>query len=506
MSPTCGKRHSMPLSYGQPEAGLARELREVARDAIALETALTTGLNFELPPDFPRHQLVEITKSLAQLPSGTAEGSRPALEYARNRIPAIRREHVLSEELDFPVSDPDAAPQVVRGALIDERLRHLIASVTTALDEYRRLAAEEAIDEVQPEAGVVAPVEIFEEPVAQSLNLETGLDTAAIEVAESVNPKSPSADNLKRQLSDGQGLNRLARAELRMPKVIVTWYRWIIEALKEYPSLISNSASNLKVGADIVEIGVDRWHNFQHNTMSHLIDEFRQTCDAFGQVAEKLEERRRRRTAGFTKSEDEFDFEVARAMILVGRVPPAHWLPSINDLAFGTRRLGNLSALPSLTYLRSLTHVAVRVTDLTPLAGLVNLEDLDLWGTWVHDVKPLAGLLNLKILQLGSTQVTNLSPLASLINLQTLVVAYTSVKDISPLAALINLQHLDLRHTGVIDVSPLATLVNLRILELGGTKVRDLSALADLKTLTIRGIAPAEEAGGTDTSDSAASG
>jgi hypothetical protein len=138
----------MPLSHSQPDPGLARELREVARDAVALESALTTGLNFELPPNFPRDQLVEMTRSLAQLPSGTGEGCQAALAYARNRLPAIRREHVLSEELDTEASDPDATPAVVRGAFIDERLRHLIASVTTALDEYRRLVADETVDEV----------------------------------------------------------------------------------------------------------------------------------------------------------------------------------------------------------------------------------------------------------------------------------------------------------------------------------------------------------------------
>ena len=124
----------MPLGYIQPTDGLARELREVAHDATALAAALQTGVNFELPPDFPKEQLLEIAGSLAQLPNGTAEGCRAALEYARNRLPAIWREHVLSEEIDLP-ADADAHPQVLRNSLIDERLRHLIASTTTALDE-----------------------------------------------------------------------------------------------------------------------------------------------------------------------------------------------------------------------------------------------------------------------------------------------------------------------------------------------------------------------------------
>jgi hypothetical protein len=84
----------MPLNHSAPDEGFMRELREVARDAVALNEPLAKPLNFlnfELPPDFPKSQLIDICRSLAQLPDGTAEGSRPALEYARIRLPAIRR-------------------------------------------------------------------------------------------------------------------------------------------------------------------------------------------------------------------------------------------------------------------------------------------------------------------------------------------------------------------------------------------------------------------------------
>ena len=281
----------MPLQYNQPELGLARELREVARDATALGQALA-DLNYELPSEFPEEQLIQITRSLAQLPFGTAEGCYPALLYARNRLPAIRREHVMSEELDSPATDSDAAPPVMRGAFVDERLRHLIASVTTALDEYRRLSADHTPDEVS-EAGVAASGDILETANAQSLKLDTGLGEAAEELAAAANPESTAADTLKRQINDGQGLNRLARAELWMPKVVATWFRRIVDAIKEYPSLIKNTAEQLKVGADITEIAADRWHDFHKNQTTFLIEEFRKTCDSFVAAADKLDERRR---------------------------------------------------------------------------------------------------------------------------------------------------------------------------------------------------------------------
>src|SRR5712671_7152201 len=184
----------MPLNHGPPDDGFMRELREVARDALALNEVLTKPLNCDLPSDFPKKQLVDICRSLAQLPDGTAEGSRAALEYARNRLPAIRRAHVLSEELD--VSKGDLPPPVLRGALIDQRLRDLIASVTTALDEYRRLAAEEPADESQPEAPVPPLGEATNGAVARSAQLEAKLVEAKATVEAITNPNSPSAGNL----------------------------------------------------------------------------------------------------------------------------------------------------------------------------------------------------------------------------------------------------------------------------------------------------------------------
>jgi hypothetical protein len=255
----------MALKYTQPNAGLERELREVARNAVVLINALTTERNFEFSPDFPKDQLVDIALSLAQLPSGTAEGSRPSLEYARDRLPAIRRAHILSEELDVSRSDADTAPPVVRGALIDQRLSDLIASVTTALDEYIREAVEEPREETKPQEAISAPNALTEEAVARSSRLEPLLAEAKATVEQTTKPESLKADNLKRQINDAQGLNRIARTELRMPKTVVYWYRRSVHALSDYPALIKKTAASLKDGADIAHVAVERWHDFKRN-------------------------------------------------------------------------------------------------------------------------------------------------------------------------------------------------------------------------------------------------
>jgi hypothetical protein len=141
------------LDYSKPPESLALELQEVARDAAALFEHLK-GSNY-LPSTFPKNQLSDIAGSLIGLPEGTAEGCRAALEYARNRLPFIRRENILSVQNSPLFLGIDAPPTVTRGDFLDQKVRDLIASVTTALDEYRRLASEEGEDEFESEASVV---------------------------------------------------------------------------------------------------------------------------------------------------------------------------------------------------------------------------------------------------------------------------------------------------------------------------------------------------------------
>jgi formylglycine-generating enzyme required for sulfatase activity len=302
----------MPLNHGPPDEGFMRELREVARDAIALSEPLTKPLNFGLPPDFPKDQLVDICRSLAQLPHGTAEGSRPALEYARNRLPAIRRVHVLSEELD--TSKGDVPPPVLRGALIDLRLRDLIASVTTALDEYRRLAAEEPAEEPKPEAAVTPSGDVTDDAVAKSARLEAKLAEAKATVEETTNPNSRRADDLKREINDAVSLNRLARVELQMKKIFVTLYRRTVNALKDYPKLIRTAAARLRDDTDIVQMGFERWHDFKRNSTIHLFEEIKKTLDTLEAVGVRLEQRR-------TKADEDRMRAEGRVKILI--YPPA---------------------------------------------------------------------------------------------------------------------------------------------------------------------------------------
>ncbi len=471
----------MPLEYAQPSEGLERELREVARDAEALVAAMH-GLNEELPNSFPDQQLIRIAISLSQLPNGTAEGCRPPLEYARSRLPAIRREHLLSEETDICGT---AASPLMRGALVDERLRHLIASVTTALDEYRRLAAEEPAEELTPDAEVVPPRDIVEGAIAQSLRLEPKLADAAETIKVVAQPNSNLADSFARQIRDGQGLNGLARAELQMPRVIVSWFRKLTHALNSYPSLIRNTANGLKAGADIVEIGLDRWHHFEANMTRFLLDEFRSTCDAFITAASRLDERRARASNRTTIPPENFDLDEARATILSGNLPPEAWLPFITELDLHNTRFMKVSLLSELPNLQKLNLSGTLVGVLTPLAGLTKLADLEVAGSAVHDLKPASGMSNLEHLNFAGSPVDDLTPLSQLKKLKILNIRGSSVMNISPLATVENLEHLNMMNTMIDDVSPLGSLTNLQSLYLRNSGVTDVSSLKHLKNLTI---------------------
>jgi hypothetical protein len=314
----------MPLAHTQPPEALLRELHEVAHDACALMASLTTEINFPLPPDFPKDQLLDISRSLAQLPIGTAEGCRAPLEYARNRLPAIRREYVLSEELDGPTNNADATPVVLRNSLIDERLRHLIASVSTALDEYRRLTFEELLDEPTLEREIIVPSDDAEPAITQSLRLERELTSASEAVQKTTSQNSQPAGNLKRQIHDAEGVNRLARAELRMPKMVVRWHRRLVDFLRESPSLIRRTADTLELGVDVADISIERWHDFKRNSLKLVTDEIRKTCDAFRAVADKLEQKSQSfsRRPPADASEDSLPFDTIFLLPILDLAPP----------------------------------------------------------------------------------------------------------------------------------------------------------------------------------------
>jgi hypothetical protein len=280
----------MPLEHSSPAPTLAAELDEVARDAQGLMEVLQRGLNIPLPNEFPREQLIDICSILVLLPRGTAEGCREPLEYARRRLPSIRREHVSTDS----ILRDEAAPLLVRGARFDQKLATLISSVSTALDAYGRLAADETGPDFKPEAGIKPSSKAtVEDVVTRARELDAGLGAAQKTVGEVSQPGSAQVDRLQRQLQDARGLNQLTSAEVRMPRVVAGWLRSTVSALKNYPEIIRRTASGLQLGADVAEVWFDRWHDFKHEGIKFLFEQFRKATKAGERTAEILERQQR---------------------------------------------------------------------------------------------------------------------------------------------------------------------------------------------------------------------
>ena len=138
----------MALRHVPPDEALNRELLEVSRNSDALLQFLRAPN--AIPETFPSSQLVEISQSLRDLPQGTAEGCRTPLEYARVRLPAIRREHILSDDqvpsLALPPSE--VADAVVEGV---REQRFYIVPTQAWLKEGIRRRAEAVINEQNPQ-------------------------------------------------------------------------------------------------------------------------------------------------------------------------------------------------------------------------------------------------------------------------------------------------------------------------------------------------------------------
>lgn len=266
---------------------------------------LQRGLNIPLPAEFPRTQLIDICATLTRLPSGTAEGCRAPLEYARNRLPAIRREHIVTE------GSAGEDTVLTRGTSLDQKLSTLMTSVSTALDEYRRLAAEETEPEFKPEAGVAASKAKVADVVTQASELEAKLGQAQATINEIAQPGSVGADDLQRQFQDARGLSQLASAEARMPRVVPGWLRKTVVALKRFPDIIRRTMSGLRTGADIAEVWVNRWQEFKHEGIQFLFEQFRKTTKAGERTAEILEAG----ANGSPSSEPETDTDEATAVV-----------------------------------------------------------------------------------------------------------------------------------------------------------------------------------------------
>jgi hypothetical protein len=479
------------LTYTTPPPTLMIELREVAADARELATELAQAN--QLPSSFPTEQLQELLTELQSLPHGTAEGCRPPLEYARSRLPAIRRKFIQTEEQSRqPRVDEDAPPPLTRGMVIDQCVGALVNSVTTALDEYRALASIE-IDEAAdtaPSFEIDATAQDALEAIAAARRAEQKLNEGIAEVARIAEPASSTADDLKRQMRDAFGLLQLARIELRMPEFVPRWYRKTIDTVRDYPRILQKTAKAVRMGVDVARPMVDAWSHFLHGYKTLILDSVEQAANGLEAVGRKWETEQGGAKAAQIHTDallppSDFNLDVVHEMILAGRAPKPSWRPWIKDLNFTSESLSELSPLADLSSLKTLALDRTLVEKLGPLRDLTSLQTLNLDRTGVIDLGPIANLPSLKILILSRTKARDLTPLVKLSELLTLVLDGTSVADLESIAGLRKLQRLSLNDTQVSDIASLSGLISLQTLMLSRTRVLNLSPLTNLSALKV---------------------
>jgi hypothetical protein len=272
----------MPLEYSRPPSALALELEDVAKRSRELTEALR---QINTPPDgFPKASVEEIANVLCALPSGTAEGCRTPLEYARLRLASIRREYMAKE-------CADSLNPFARGSELDQKFANLYTAVGTALDEYRALAALPTEVPETPEPTVAAPEN--DRLAAQGLDIgektQQAYENGAKTIGDIARPESTRADDLKRQMEDAAGLTRLSRNELSLPGVVVGWYRRAIAKLAEYPRIIQKTVSGIRKATDIAEKCWDVWDRFQSKGVKLIFEVTREFLEIAQKFADDLE-------------------------------------------------------------------------------------------------------------------------------------------------------------------------------------------------------------------------
>ncbi|MFC2969477.1 OST-HTH/LOTUS domain-containing protein [Acidimangrovimonas pyrenivorans] len=280
----------MALKYNKPNAALRQELVSVSQAATEVISAINEQ-NF-LPDDFPTASLIDICTTLSDLKNGTAEGCRAPLEYARGRVPAIRRNHFLVEDPNEAAGAPSGEPALLRGMSLDQRLSELIASITTALDEYRYQASEQNEEDLSNLRSVTVSSESeISRVVTDADKIEIMMRTAFEELDSISNADSQSADTLSRTLKDTEGLARVSKAELSFGVVVVRWYKNIVTAAKKMPKAIETAAKGVKVGVDIGQSFSARWMEMAGNLFDFGLNEIDRWADTAIEVCQKLQKR-----------------------------------------------------------------------------------------------------------------------------------------------------------------------------------------------------------------------
>lgn len=229
-----------------------------------------------IPEGFPEALLKDLCGALVGLPDGTAENCRTQLELTRTVLPKIRREYFALEEGEEKEEEPKE-PRFYRGMLLDQKLNLLLASVTTALDEYRAQAQERFDDEIRAEEIALiedkrALTNVFEGTTELVGSVNSSID----ELDEKGVSESEGGDILRRRLKDSENLALAARSQLQIQPIIRRWFESVSGARRKTPALIGMAGRALRLGAEISQPLADWWAKFEKDSVNTIIKKIRE--------------------------------------------------------------------------------------------------------------------------------------------------------------------------------------------------------------------------------------
>lgn len=471
----------MENALGKPSPAYLRELREVAKAANALSSHLETA-NI-LPRDFPIEPVSTLCAALTLLPHGTSDGSVPVLIHARERVPALRREYVLSEPEEGEEREHHEIPPVFRGEELDRRLNELYAAVGTALDHYKA----ETRTEIEPDAERDAPV-----PALPEFSLdETVRDILRAEMDVAAFKKKVAEDSAARRgivAADSQ--LKAGRSEATMPAPKPALLGRIGKVLQKTPEALETAGYWMSAVKDISDPLVDAGFAILRDTWTGILSQISSVGAALEETGRRMKKWRDGAPSNIGVPPADFDISEVHAMILRGEAPKASWRPFITALDFdGEREFDNLLPLTDLKALTALSLNNTQVRDLSPIAHLTALTHLYLAKTQVRDLAPVASLTALTHLYFNSTRVEDLAPLADITTMTHLHLNRTQVSDLSAIAGLTALTQLHLNKTQVRDLLPVAGLGALIGLFFNNTQVSNLSPITGLRSLSVLALA-----------------
>lgn len=444
---------------------LSEELEEVESAAKILLEYLRAP-NQPLTTDFPVFQLQEIAQSLSKLSLGTAEGCRVPLEYARLRLPAIRRDHIGKE------SDATNIPHS-RGFGVDRPLSELIISVTTALDAYSRFSGVETDERSFKERQVSAKsTSGIRDAIETSEDLSKKFGEVIPETRRLLGSRENDNKNLVRQLHDADILNSLARAELR-EKIVVRWFRKTVDTLKLTPNKIRMAARAINLTADAALI----WEKFNGKIFQATIEFLSDVSVKLEAEADKLEGK----ISGEIESTEDFDLQAITESLRRGETIQKKFVPMITSIEIKEMHLANLNNFSNLINLQNLS-VSGAFTDISGLGKLTNLRKLKIGFVTGLDVSPLGNLRKLNELTLNGN-ISDVSFLRKMQVLQKLQMSAAKPITWAPLRDLNTLTEITIKSSERFDCEHISHFGDLEILSVWNAQLENIASLRHLRGL-----------------------